>query len=385
MAADTTSVLHAALHRMLAGRGEAAGRPLKHWNDKNRKNAVFSFPARDKLGLVSYAGPHAYKLDKDRELEIWDRYPKSQRLDVEATLDAITAGLLERVSLAPADGTTRAKLEMYVRDVLECPQPLSVEIVAYLRIAASRSEEVFMGDGGEDELDPDIVRSLNTMYCVETAEDAAGEVAGTLDSFFSEFVHYDDPCDPCEPAGYARGTNLDAALEEEVENDMCELGELITEPARDFLPAAEIAYCRRKQAEEDAAFEAAFDAKEVGAVVVDEDDDDTKEGDIEPTAFALLCKEIGQDFKTDLVIDDRALKVLYDASVHFVEGLMGAASRIASRRGRDAEASVDDVAVATPACLKLRKADCGWGQKRRVRREPMPARLVCQPELPPGV
>ena len=115
------------------------------------------------------------------------------------------------------------------------------------------------------------------------------------------------------------------------------------------------------------------------------DDDDTKECDVEPMAIALLCKEIGQDFKTDLVFDDRALKVLYDAGVHFVEGLMGAASRVASKRGHDAEVCVEDVAVATPACLKIRKADNGWGQKRRVRREPMPARLVCQPDLPPGV
>ena len=371
MAAMTTAALHAALCRMLAKR---SGDRLTHW--KNNQD-VFSLHSLDKHtpGLVSYAvASSTRELNKDLMLDLWDRYPKKQWIDVEATLEAITSGLIQRARLASSDGTTRAQLELYVCDVLECPQPLSVEIVAYLRIAASDGL-VFQGDGGGEDVDPDVVNSLDEMYCVESAEDAAVTVMGSLDSFFSESVYYDD-----DDGDYARGTNTTECvrLEKELANDLRELGELITEPARDFLPAAEAAYYLRKQAED----EAAYDAEDGGGMVIT---DDTKECDVEPTAIALLCKEISQDVRTDLVFDDRALKVLYDAGVHFVEGLMGAASRVASKRGPDAEASVDDVAVATPAYLKIRKADYACGQKRRVRRVPMPARLICQPELPPVV
>jgi hypothetical protein len=92
---------------------------------------------------------------------------------------------------------------------------------------------------------------------------------------------------------------------------------------------------------------------------------------IDPVAFTRLVREVGQDMKTDLVFDDRALHLLLDASNGFLEGMFG---HISASVGVSEGTVVrgQHVVDATPQLLTLGlgPGKMDWGSRKRVSAPP---------------
>jgi histone H3/H4 len=100
-------------------------------------------------------------------------------------------------------------------------------------------------------------------------------------------------------------------------------------------------------------------------VLEDSEDDDVASVDVaavpdgspdalDPVVFQRLAREVLQDVSTRAVLcDDRALRVLYDASQDVLVHLLGQAGRRAEAQGR-AEVTREDVAAVTPPQLRPR-------------------------------